>query len=70
LVDAAYELKHFRHRALVHAPLYHVGLMYGILEPCVMETARLWSAGNRETIALVQRKISPLAAAYVARHCR
>ncbi len=70
LVNREYELKYFRHRALVHAPLYHEGLMYGILEPCVMEAARVWSSADREIIAMVQERIAPIAATYVARNCR
>ena len=60
LVNREYELKYFRHRALVHAPLYHEGLMYGVLEPCVMEAARLWSSADREMIAMVQALLSQL----------
>ncbi len=70
LVNREYELKYFRHRALVHAPLYHDGLMYGILEPCVMEAPRLWTSADREIIAVVQERIAPVAARYVARNCR
>ncbi len=70
VVNRAYEAKYFRHRALVHAPLYHDGLRYGILEPCGMEAARVWSPADREIIALVQERIAPLAASYVARNCR
>ncbi len=44
--------------------------MYGILEPCVMEAARLWSSADREIIAVVQERIAPVAATYVARNCR
>jgi GAF domain-containing protein len=69
VLNRDYERQHFQHRALVHAPLYHEGLMYGILEPCVMATPRAWSDADRELIATVQAKIAPAAAAYVARHC-
>ena len=64
-----FEQKVFRHRALVHAPLYHEGLMVGILEPSVMAAPRQWSAADRAIVALAQAKIAPRAAAYVARHC-
>ncbi len=70
LVNREYERKYFRHRALVHAPLYHEGLMYGILEPCVMEAPRAWSSADREIIAVVQERIAAVAATYVARNCR
>ena len=70
LVNGPYELENFRHRALVHAPLYHHGLMYGILEPCVMTEPRTWSPADRAIIATVQERIAPVAAAYVAQNCR
>lgn len=66
LVNGAYEVEHFGHRALVHAPIYHDGLMYGILEPCVMGRPRTWSQSARDTVALVQAGIGPAVAAYVA----
>jgi GAF domain-containing protein len=69
-VNGDYEMKYFKHRALVHAPLYHDGLMYGVLEPSVMETARVWSAADHEIVAKAQEKIAPLAAAHVTRYCR
>ena len=70
LVNAEYELEHFKHRALVHAPIYHDGRMYGILEPCVIGAPRAWSAADRETVAQVQQRIAPAVAAYVADNCR
>lgn len=70
LVNRDYELKYFGHRALVHAPLYHDGLMYGVLEPCVMEKPRVWSAADREIVAMVQTRIAATVAIYVAENCR
>ena len=70
LVNGEYEEKHFGHRALVHAPLYHEGLMYGILEPCVFGEPRVWSAEDRAVVESVQARLAELAAAYVAEHCR
>lgn len=70
LVNREYELKYFRHRALVHAPLYHEELMYGIFEPSVMEAPRAWSSFDREIIAMIQARIAPVAARYVARNCQ
>lgn len=70
LVNGPYEVAHFGHRALIHAPFYHDGLMYGILEPCMIETPRAWSAADRAVTALVQERMAPTVADYVARHCR
>jgi GAF domain-containing protein len=69
LVNATFELEHFKHRALVHAPIYHDGLMYGILEPCVIGAPRAWSAADRGAVELVQQRIAPAVAAYVAENC-
>ena len=55
--------------SLIHAPLYHDGLMYGILEPCMIEAPRAWSDADRATTVLVQQSIAPAAADHVARHC-
>ena len=69
LVNGPYEVANFGHRALIHAPLYHDELMYGIFEPCMIGEARAWSDADRAATALVQEKIAPAVADYVARHC-
>ena len=69
LVNGPYEVEHFGHQALVHAPIYNDGLMYGILEPCVMGQPRVWSPSDRATVTMVQSRIGPVAAAYVAANC-
>jgi GAF domain-containing protein len=70
LLSWEYELEHFGHRALVHAPVYLDGDMYGILEPCVFGAeARVWSEEDRALTRLVQSKIGPIAADYVRRNC-
>jgi GAF domain-containing protein len=69
LVNAPYELEHFGHRALIHAPVYHDGEMWGVLEPCVFGAARAWSDDDKSLTRLVQNHIGPLAADHVRRHC-
>jgi GAF domain-containing protein len=64
-VNLAYERAEFGHRALIHAPLYQKGQLYGILEPCVFETPRVWTETDRHLIAAIQPKLSELAIAYV-----
>ncbi len=68
VLNLDYERQAFQHRALIHAPLYHEGRCYGILEPCVFDAPRLWEARDRALIHWLQRRLGPLAAAYVARH--
>jgi len=31
-----FEQKQFRHRALIHAPIYQDGQLFGIIEPCIL----------------------------------
>ena len=69
LVNAEYEEKHFGHRALVHAPVFHEGGMYGILEPCVFGKPRAWSETDRALVARVQNKAAAMIAAYVNERC-
>jgi GAF domain-containing protein len=65
IVNLDYERDVFQHRALIHAPLYHDGLLYGILEPCVFHQPRVRTEGDRRITAQVQAKLAPLAAAYL-----
>jgi len=70
LVNAAYEREHFKHRALIHAPLQHDGKLYGVLEPCTMEEPRTWSARDREITAWTMKRLTPIAMRYIAANCR
>jgi GAF domain-containing protein len=65
ILDLDYERKYFGHRALVHAPVYHEGEMYGVLEPSSMVKPRKWSAADKALIAAVQKKLGPIVAAFV-----
>jgi GAF domain-containing protein len=65
VLDVAYERKYFRHRALVHAPVYHEGELYGVLEPSAMEQPRRWTAADKALIAAVQKRLGPVVAAFV-----
>ncbi|MEX0809669.1 MAG: GAF domain-containing protein [Dongiaceae bacterium] len=65
LVNTAYEKEHFGHCGLVHAPVYHQGEMYGVLEPSSMAKPRVWSNADKALIAAVQARIAPVVAAFV-----
>jgi GAF domain-containing protein len=65
LVNTAYEKEHFGHCGLVHAPVYHQGEMYGVLEPSSMMKPRKWSDADRALVAAVQARIGPVVAAFV-----
>lgn len=54
-LDINLERSVFGHRALVHAPIYSEGEFYGVLEPCVFETPRYWTEGDRILIHGLQK---------------
>lgn len=54
-LDINLERSVFGHRALVHAPIYHDEELYGVLEPCVFETPRQWTEGDRTFIHRLQQ---------------
>jgi len=69
LVNAEYELEHFQHHSLIHAPLLEDGVLWGILEPCTIAEPYTWTDHDRAVTAWTQEKLLPLAKAYVAAHC-
>lgn len=70
VVNLAYEREAFGHRALIHAPLYWQGKLYGILEPCVFGTPRIWTDQDRAVTVWVQEKLSPLVVSYLEERSR
>lgn len=68
LVNLEFEAPTFGHRALIHAPIYHEGKMYGILEPSVFGKPREWRAEDRAITAWAQEQLGPMVAQYVAEH--
>jgi GAF domain-containing protein len=66
VVDCAYERETFRHRALIHAPIYFAKALIGILECSVFDAPRVWSEDDRQLIAHLQAKLIAPAQAYQA----
>ncbi|MBC7880329.1 MAG: GAF domain-containing protein [Anaerolineae bacterium] len=64
ILNIAFEKEYFAHSALIHAPIYYEGAMYGILEPCNFDKPRIWTVFDRTITAWVQTKLAPLAAEY------
>ncbi len=62
IVNLTYEQERFGHRALIHAPIYYDGQLYGILEPCVFGYPRVWTERDRQITALVQERLGDLIA--------
>jgi hypothetical protein len=65
VVNRDFERKNFGHRALVHSHLCQDGLLWGILQPCVFGQPRVWTEFDRFVITQLEKKITPLAVAYV-----
>jgi GAF domain-containing protein len=65
IVSKDFEAKSFGHRALIHAHLCSDGLLWGILQPCIFDRPRIWTEFDRQIIAAVVEKISPLAVDYI-----
>ncbi len=59
IVNLEYEREVFRHRALIHAPLYHDSLLIGILECSVFDAPRQWTEADRCIIANLQTLLAP-----------
>lgn len=68
IVDRAYEREKFRHRALVHAPIYQDDLLIGILECSIVAVPRVWTAGDRQLIAHLQTKLMEPTSAYLKQY--
>jgi len=68
VLNRDYERRDFGHRALIHAPLFQDGQCWGILEPCVFDLPRAWSAADRALTAWLQERLAPLVVGYVTRN--
>ncbi|MBW4691332.1 MAG: GAF domain-containing protein [Lyngbya sp. HA4199-MV5] len=68
VVDRAYEREKFRHRALVHAPIYDDHLLIGILECSIFAEPRVWTEGDRQLIACLQAKLTEPANTYIEQY--
>jgi serine/threonine protein kinase len=68
VLNFEFERDNFGHSALIHAPVHYQGQMYGILEPCVFDKPRKWSAENKALVADVQEAIASVCADYVRTH--
>ena len=65
VLDLDFERKYFGHRALAHAPIFHKGELYGVLEPSSMVNPKKWSAADKALVAEVQKQLGPIVAEFV-----
>lgn len=65
VVNLRIEREVFGHRSLVHAPLHHAGLFYGVLETAMRRVPRHWSPADRAIIVAIQPAMARLAAEFL-----
>jgi GAF domain-containing protein len=68
IVNREYEAREFGHRALIHAHLCVEGKLWGILQPCVFEHPRQWTAADRQLIEKMVVQMIPLVQQYVQKN--
>lgn len=68
VVDLTYERETFRHRSLVHAPIYEHEALIGILECSIFEQPRVWTERDRQLISCLQPKLTKPAMAYIEQY--
>ncbi len=65
VVNREFEQQQFGHRALIHAHLCLDGQLWGILQPCIFGSQRVWSEFDRAVITELETELTPLVITYV-----
>lgn len=65
VLNTQFERENFGHRALIHAHLCHAGDLWGVLQPCVFDRPRIWTAAERQVMEEVVQAITPISVSYV-----
>jgi GAF domain-containing protein len=65
IVNSEFEAQEFGHRALIHGHLCEDEHLWGILQPCVFNHPRHWTAGDRQIMETMVSCITPLIKQYV-----
>lgn len=68
VVNGRFELETYGNRALAHAPIYHEGRYYGLIEPCTAERTHPWTQTQRCIVLRAVELLGPVVASYVAEH--
>ena len=68
LVNVEFEKRVFFHSALIHAPVYHDGKCYGILEPSSFGAPREWTSADRAITEWTLQRLGPIVAEYVKQY--
>lgn len=65
VVNREFEHKNLGHRALIHSHLVWNGQLWGILQPSVFGTKRVWSEFDHAVVSELESRLAPLAVAYI-----
>lgn len=67
-LNSQFEQENFGHRALIHGHICHNDQLWGVLQPCLMNEPRSWTTNDRELMAEIIDRITPIVVAYVQAH--
>lgn len=65
VLNLEFEQTYLKHRSLVHAHLCQDGQLWGILQPCLFDSPRVWTDVDRDVITSVIDKLTPIVVDYV-----
>ncbi|MGB7414642.1 MAG: GAF domain-containing protein [Thermosynechococcaceae cyanobacterium] len=68
VLNRDYERQYFGHRALAHAHLFDNQQLWGILQPCMFDQPRTWTASDQAFINYAVAQSELLAVTYVMAH--
>jgi len=66
VLNRQFEDETFGHRALIHAHIQKDGQLWGILQPCMFDGSRHWTAQEKEQIEAILPLLQPLITAFAA----
>ncbi|HTL90501.1 MAG TPA: GAF domain-containing protein [Leptolyngbya sp.] len=65
VLNSEFERENFGHRALIHGHVCYNNQLWGVLQPCMMNQPRHWTAEARSTFNQIVQKITPIVVQYV-----
>lgn len=68
ILNAEFEQKNFAHRALIHGHLCFENQLWGVLQPCLMNQPRHWTAQEQAILTEIIQRITPIAVTYIKHH--
>lgn len=65
IVNRDFEAKEFGHRALIHGHICEEGKLWGILQPCVFNHPRKWTAEDKQIMEITINRLTLIVKQYV-----